>query len=259
MTDTATVPVCFRPLGGPTVLIEYGKMRFLVDPTFDPAGVYSIGSRVLTKTNDAVVGPEEVAPVDAVLLSHDQHPDNLDLGGRAFAQHAPLVVTTRLAASRLAGNCRGLQPGETIDLGAVSVTAVPALHGPEGSEDKTGPVIGFVLEASGSPTVYVSGDNASLAVVRQIAQRFARIDVAVLFAGAARTPLVDGFLTLTNEQAVDAARILGYPLVLPVHTDGWAHFTQDGESLRAAFEEAGLARLLLRADPAVPARVGMQD
>jgi hypothetical protein len=47
-----------------------------------------------------------------------------------------------------------------------------------------GPVIGFVLQASEAGSVYVSGDNASLDVVRVIAERFGLVDVAVLFAGA---------------------------------------------------------------------------
>jgi hypothetical protein len=70
-----------------------------------------------------------------------------------------------------------------------------------------------------------------------------------LFAGAARTPLVDGYLTLTSPEAAEAAELLGRPRVLPVHTDGWAHFTQDGASLRAAFRAAGLGDILLEVVP----------
>jgi hypothetical protein len=46
-------------------------------------------------------------------------------------------------------------------------------------------VTGFVLSGEGLPTVYVSGDNASLDVVRTIAGRVGPVDVAVLFAGGA--------------------------------------------------------------------------
>jgi L-ascorbate metabolism protein UlaG (beta-lactamase superfamily) len=45
--------VRLRYLGGPTQLIEYGRLRLLVDPTFDDAGDHPIGERVLTKTADA--------------------------------------------------------------------------------------------------------------------------------------------------------------------------------------------------------------
>lgn len=249
MTTSFTRPVAVTPLGGPSVLVEIGGARFLVDPTFDLAGDYPIGSRVLTKTTDAVVGREQVGAVDAVLLSHDQHPDNLDHGGREFLKTAPLVLTTTLAAGRLDAVCRGLEPWETATVGDVTVTAVPAQHGPDGTEAITGPVVGFVLSAPGAPTVYVSGDNASLAVVHRVAERFPAVDVAVLFAGAARTPLIDGFLTLTSAEAAEAAQLLGRPRVLPVHTDGWAHFTEDSAAFRAAFERAGIAGLLVEATP----------
>ncbi|HTU75341.1 MAG TPA: MBL fold metallo-hydrolase [Trebonia sp.] len=244
--STSADPVILTPLGGPTVLVEVGGVRFLADPTFDVAGEYPIGSRVLVKTTDAVWTPEQVGQVDAVLLSHDQHPDNLDHGGRAYlASESPLTLTTPVAAEHLGGTAAGLRPWEARQVGDVTVTAVPAQHGPDGTEHLTGPVTGFVLAAPGGPHLYVSGDNASLRLVAEVADRFGHIDLAVLFAGAARTPLVDGYLTLTSEEAVEAARILGTPPVLPVHTDGWEHFTQDGASLRAAFSAAGLDSLLL--------------
>lgn len=236
-------------LGGPSLLLELGDARFVVDPTFDSAGDYPIGTRTLTKTTDARVRPDDLGPVDAVLLSHDQHPDNLDHGGRAYLRTTPLVLTTTVAAGRVDASCRGLEPWDSVVVKDVTVTAVPAQHGPDGTEGATGPVIGFVLEADDSPTVYISGDNASLAVVTAIAERFPSIGLAVLFAGAARTPLVDGFLTLTSAEAAQAARILGSPRVLPAHTEGWAHFTEGTEEFIAAFEADGASELLQHRAP----------
>jgi L-ascorbate metabolism protein UlaG (beta-lactamase superfamily) len=248
-----TGPLVLTPLDGPTVVIDLAGVRLLVDPTFDDAQEYPIGERRLVKTTDATRHPGGLGRVDAVLLSHDQHPDNLDHGGRAFVTtSSPLTLTTLVGADRLGGTAVGMAPWQSTEVGPVRVTAVPAQHGPDGTEHLTGPVLGFVLEAAGCPTVYVSGDNASVDVVRLVAERFPGIGVAVLFAGGARTPLIDDFLTLTSAAAVEAAEILGRPRVLPVHTDGWAHFTQDGASLRAAFADAGLSSLLLPHEPGCP-------
>jgi len=236
-----------RYLGGPTFVLEYGELRLLVDPTFDPPGEYPVGARVLRKTAGAIVGPDEVGPIDAVLLSHDQHPDNLDRGGREFLRRVPVVVSTPAAHERI--GALGLQPWESTALGGVTVTAVPARHGPPGSEPHTGPVTGFVLEG-GPATVYVSGDNAALELVEEITERFPAIGVAVLFAGAARTPLMDGApLTLTSEWAAAAAARLGAALVVPVHFEDWAHFSEGRATLAPAFAAAGIAdrlRLLER-------------
>ncbi|MDL4820117.1 MBL fold metallo-hydrolase [Actinomadura opuntiae] len=236
----ADAPLTVRYLGGPTALLEIGGVRLLVDPTFDAPGEHPVGDRALTKTMDAVAGPDEIGPVDAVLLSHDQHPDNLDDGGRAYVRAAPLTLSTGIAAERLGGNVRALPAWEHTELprpggGALRVTGVPAQHGPDGTEHLTGPVTGFVLTGDGLPTTYVSGDNASLDVVREIAGRFAPFDVALLFAGAARTPLLDADLTLGSAAAAEAAAILRAREVVPLHFEGWAHFSQGRDTLEEPF------------------------
>ena len=236
-----TAELTVRLVGGPTAVIELGGVRLLTDPTYDPPGDYPTGNRVLTKTTGPAVPAEQVGPVDAVLLSHDQHPDNLDVSGRALLAGVPLVLTTAEAADRLGGRATALPSWERAAVGAVTVTAVPAQHGPDGTSHLTGPVTGFVLTGDGLPTVYVSGDNASVDVVRAVAERTGPVDVAVLFAGAARTALIDGYLTLTAQDAAEAARVLGARTVVPVHAEGWAHFTQGVDDLVTAYAAAGLA------------------
>ncbi|MEU0535667.1 MBL fold metallo-hydrolase [Amycolatopsis tolypomycina] len=241
--------------GGPTALLEVGGVRLLTDPTFDPPGDHPIGERVLVKTEDSALTEEAVGAVDAVLLSHDQHPDNLDDRGRAYLATVPLTLITPSGAERLGGTARGLEPWESTQVGALTVTAVPALHGPAGAARLTGDVTGFVLTGDGLPTVYVSGDNASVDLVREIAERF-RVDIAVLFAGAARTPLFDGApLTLTSADAVEAAKALGAAKVVPLHFRGWGHFSEGPDTLREAFDAAGLADRLVLLEPGQRAEV----
>jgi L-ascorbate metabolism protein UlaG (beta-lactamase superfamily) len=204
---------------------------------------------VLAKTAASAVLPAQIGAIDAVLLSHDQHVDNLDSTGREYLADVPLVLTTASAASRLGGHCRALPSWEHVDLprpdgGTLRVTRVPAQHGPDGTEHIVGEVAGFVLSGQHVPTVYVSGDNASLDIVRAIAERFPRIDVAILFAGAARTALVDGYLTLTSAQAAEAAQILAAAHVVPLHFNSWRHFTEGADDLARAFLDAGLAGCL---------------
>ncbi|WP_431924076.1 MBL fold metallo-hydrolase [Amycolatopsis tucumanensis] len=238
-------------VGGPTLLLEVGGKRFLTDPTFSPAGVHeTTPGRPLTKTEGPGLSAAEVGPVDAVLLSHDQHADNLDPDGRRYVEQALLTLTTPSGARRLGGTAQGLAPWHQLHIGPVAVTAVPAQHGPKGSEELTGEVIGFVLTGQDLPTVYVSGDNASLDVVRDISRRLRRLDLAVLFAGAARTSLFDGApLTLTSEDAAEAAHALRARNIVPVHTRGWAHFSEGPDEVRKAFAGAGLSDRLHVLEP----------
>src|SRR5579872_6621300 len=74
-------------VGGPTALIEYAGLRWLTDPTFSEPGTYD----GLTKTTSPTLAATQVEPVDVVLLSHDQHSDNLDPAGREFLPRAGRV------------------------------------------------------------------------------------------------------------------------------------------------------------------------
>ncbi|MFF5279314.1 MBL fold metallo-hydrolase [Streptomyces sp. NPDC000133] len=238
--------------GGPTAQFEYGGLWFLTDPTFDAPGDYRRpGHPLLVKTAPASGSPADLGRVDVVLLSHDEHADNLDNSGRALLADIALTLTTPAGGQRLGDRAKGLADWESIELdrpggGTITVTGVPALHGPgtrEEVEAIVGQVVGFVLTGEGLPTVYVSGDNASLDLVKEIAERFAPVDTAILFAGAPRFSVVfDGeLIVLDSAQAAEAAKILGARRVVPVHYDSWAHFTEGRDELVAAFTTAGLA------------------
>ncbi|WP_378739099.1 MBL fold metallo-hydrolase [Nocardia brasiliensis] len=230
-------------IGGPTLRLRYAGRTFLTDPTFDEPGDYP-GRATLHKLSGPAVSVEQVGPVDVVLLSHDEHADNLDNSGREFLKTVPTVLSTPGAAERIKG-VRGLDNWETVTLDGIRITAVPALHGPEGCEPITGIVTGFVLQADGQPTVYVSGDNASVDLVARIVERMGRIDIAVLFVGAANIGLFgDADVTLNARTAVQAAEILGDAVIVPVHGEGWAHFSETLDHLGRVFEYAGRAHQL---------------
>jgi L-ascorbate metabolism protein UlaG (beta-lactamase superfamily) len=155
----------FTHAGGATALIEFRGVRFLTDPTFDAAGTeFRSGSYVRQRTTDPAVSADSLLPVDAVLLSHDHHFDNLDGSGREFLGRADRVLTTQAGASRLGGNAIGLSPWERYTMaapegGEITVTATPARHGPEDGDCV--PVTGFVLTGptDGDGTTYISGDT----------------------------------------------------------------------------------------------------
>jgi L-ascorbate metabolism protein UlaG (beta-lactamase superfamily) len=241
-------------VGGPTALITYGGLRLLTDPTFDPPGEYPRPGTpvVLRKLTGPAVPADELEPVDAVLISHDHHADNLDPGGRAFLPRAGSVLTTDAGAERLEVDAIGLKPGDRVSLESedsptVEVVVVRADHGPPEVAPKNGPVIGFVLRGEGLPTVYVSGDNASVEVVSGIVAELGPFDSAVLFCGGAEVPVIWGegtYLTLTPETAVEAARSLGDAPIVPIHQEGWAHFSFGPKDLRRAFDDAGLGERL---------------
>jgi L-ascorbate metabolism protein UlaG (beta-lactamase superfamily) len=137
-------------IGGPTALIEANGFRLLTDPTFDPPGEYQLPHVILKKIAGPARMAAQIGQVDAVLLSHDQHPDNFDHAGTAYAMGAPRLITTLAGAHRLGAPAEGLAPwqGTTIskqDGSTLQITATLARHGPAGIEPLSGDVIGFVV------------------------------------------------------------------------------------------------------------------
>jgi L-ascorbate metabolism protein UlaG (beta-lactamase superfamily) len=248
--------VRFTYIGGPTILIEYGDLRFLVDPTFDPAGTdYPTPIYTLHKTKDPAISANHIGSGDAVLLSHDHHFDNLDNAGREFLKTVPRVITTKAGAARLGDSAEGFEAWETTtvgktDLDSVKVTATPARHGPPDGD--RGPVVGFVLEKAGLPTVYLSGDTVWYEEVAEVSHRF-NIDIAVLFMGAAIVPEVGAaHLTFTAEEAVQAAKAFSKAVIVPVHYEGWKHFSESRPEIEKAFEAAFLTERIEWLEPGFP-------
>src|SRR6478735_5839606 len=123
MTETiAPASLSALLIGGPTLPFDYAGLSCLTDPTFDEPGDYD-GPVVLHKLTGPAVAADALGPVDVVLLSHDQHFDNLDRAGRALLGSIPTVLSTPDAARRIPG-VRGLEPWQTTTIGAVEITAV---------------------------------------------------------------------------------------------------------------------------------------
>jgi L-ascorbate metabolism protein UlaG (beta-lactamase superfamily) len=54
---------------------------------------------------------------------------------------------------------------------------------------------------------------------------------------------------------VEAAHRFSDAVIVPIHVDSWAHFTQDREDLRKAFVALGLAPRLVLLEPGVATTV----
>lgn len=225
-------------LGAATVLLRLGELTLLTDPALDPVGAeheFRVPGTDLTiplqRTSVPVLPPDGLPPLDAVLLSHDEHADNFDLAGRAVARAADRLLTTESGARRLGGRAQGLPQWESVVLrrGATRarVTATPARHGPEGSEALVGDVTGFVIQVDGLPrALYISGDTVLYEDLAQVGQRF-HIGPALLHLGRARfAPTGVTQYSMSGEQGVDLAGRLEATALLPIHHDGWAHFSE---------------------------------
>ena len=252
-------------IGGPTVLIEVGGWRLLTDPTFDPPGRrYFFGWGTMSrKLAGPALAAAEILPIDAVLLSHDHHGDNLDPAGRELLPSAGAVVTTASGARRLGGTARGLAPWQTTRLEAperptIEITATPCRHGPPLSRPIVGDVIGFALrwDSQEHGVLWISGDTVLYDGVLQVADRL-QVDIALLHLGGARFP-VSGPVryTMTAREAIELCRAVRPRTAIPIHYEGWQHFRQGRDAIGR--ELAGAPEDVRRCIRWLPLGVGVE-
>ncbi|WP_371574027.1 MBL fold metallo-hydrolase [Streptomyces sp. NBC_01314] len=234
-------------IGGPTTLIEIGGLRLLTDPTFDtPGRRYAFGWGTSSrKTAGPALSAAELPPLDAVLLTHDHHGDNLDDAGRALLPGTQTVLTTPSGARRLGGNARGLGPWDTWKLSSsdgttVEVTATPARHGPPLSRPVVGEVTGFALGWPGQRhgVLWISGDTVLFEGVREVGRRLT-VGTALLHLGGVGFPVTGPLrYSMTAAEAVSVCRLLRPRTVVPVHYEGWSHFREARAAAERTLSEA---------------------
>jgi L-ascorbate metabolism protein UlaG (beta-lactamase superfamily) len=230
-------------------LLDIHGFRIVTDPVFDaPGRLYSFGWGTFSrKSSTPALQPADLGRVDAVLLSHDQHEDNLDRAGRAFLATVPLILSTQPAARRL----HGVTPlaeweSHTVESCGLRITATPAQHtGLRLLNPIAGKVVGFVLEWPGQQggAYYISGDTVFFDGIVEVARRFPTIHTAFLHTGRAGFPYLTGPLPYTfhARDALRALAVLKPRRFIPVHCNGWWHFREDETEARRIYQDAGLA------------------
>ncbi|KAI7158013.1 Metallo-hydrolase/oxidoreductase [Hortaea werneckii] len=254
-------------IGTATAILEINGVRFLTDPCFSPGGTkFQVTPDVaLQVEDDPALTLDQLPAIDAILLSHEDHPDNLDLLGRQLLDGRH-VFTTRDGAKNLAPRpaVRGLGPWDEVDVSIAGkrlhIVGAPTKHA------KGGECIGFIITGEefgigrdGLPNaIYFSGDTVHIPELKKMAGRY-HIRVAVMNLGNAHIPedlsKPEGPLyqiTMDGKSAAQLFREIKADVLVPMHYESWQHFTQSGQELRQVFEEEGVLDKVCWLDPGKP-------
>ncbi|QWF82646.1 MBL fold metallo-hydrolase [Amycolatopsis sp. CA-230715] len=148
-----------RFLGHSTVRIELAGRVVLTDPVLTPR----IGP--LRRVAGAL-GEDAWADVDTVLISH-LHGDHLHLDSLRLLGKSTAIVVPRGAGAWLSGkgftDVSEIAPGETVEDGALTVTATEARHsghrwGPRLTHGPQAPAVGHLISGGGT-RIYAAGDT----------------------------------------------------------------------------------------------------
>jgi L-ascorbate metabolism protein UlaG (beta-lactamase superfamily) len=239
-------------VGSATVIPRYGGFTILTDPNFLHRGDhvhlgYGMTSERLT---DPAIDFEQLPKIDFVLLSH-LHEDHFDHLVEERLDRAIPILTNPQAAESLRekgfGHAIGIRTWETIAVrkGDISlrVTAMPGQHGPGIVDFALPDVMGAMLEfARGEDPVglrlYVSGDTLLHEDLREIPRRYSSIDLGLFHLGGTR--VLGVLVTMDGEQGVQAVRLIGPRIAVPIHYDDYDVFKSPLEHFAQTVREAGL-------------------
>jgi L-ascorbate metabolism protein UlaG (beta-lactamase superfamily) len=205
-------------LGQSAVLLEADGRHVLVDP-------------FLSGNPKATTSPDDV-PADLILLTHG-HGDHLgDTVAIAKRTGAPVVAIVELANELAAEGVEvvDLNLGGTHEFEGGWVRMVPAWHTGTSPAGTVHTPAGLVINLGGR-TIYHLGDTALFSDLALPAKRDA-IDLALIPIG--------GHYTMDRHDAVEAARLVGAPHVVPVHYDTFPPIETDAEAFKRDVEDQGV-------------------
>lgn len=199
------MPERLRWLGHSTVLLELGGARLLTDPL--------LRGRILHLRRAVPLVDEPLDRLDAVLLSH-LHYDHLDPPSLRKLDRGITVVVPRGAGRVVRGagfaSVEELTAGDSLELGRVTVRAVPAEHGSRRVFGARSEALGYVVE--GARSVYFPGDTD---LYPEMAGLAPGLDVALLPIWGWGPSLGPGHLD--PSRAAEALALLRPRIVVPIH------------------------------------------
>jgi L-ascorbate metabolism protein UlaG (beta-lactamase superfamily) len=229
----------------------------LTDPVFTST-VAQVSKRVVEPGLD----PENLPPVDAVLISH-MHPDHLSLGSLEMIERkVRMLLMPRGGVTYLTDfgfPVIELRPFQGWEKDGLRVTAVPVDHvgWRYGIDDDwmKDSFTGYVIEYHGMK-VYFGGDTAyDQKLFIQAGERFPGLDLALLPIGPIEPRDYMRRLHMDPREALQAFVDLGAKRMVPIHYDTFVNSTdQPGDALREL--EAAKKTRVLGSKQVVPVAVG---
>jgi L-ascorbate metabolism protein UlaG (beta-lactamase superfamily) len=227
-------------IGHASFLLTLGGRRLLVDP------IFSNRLGPIARLTPPGLRVEELPGIDVVLVTHN-HRDHLDpwsLGRLGRGPHYVVPLGNGDLVRSLGGEkITELDWWQSIDLGAIEVTLVPARHwSMRYPWDRNDALWGGFVIRSNDGTAYHSGDTAFFDGFADINKRLGAIDWAMLPIGAYEPGWFMESQHVAPEEAVEAARMLEARTMVAMH---WGTFrltdepvAEPPERARAAFAQA---------------------
>jgi L-ascorbate metabolism protein UlaG (beta-lactamase superfamily) len=245
--DIAAGQITF--IGNATTIIRFAGFTILTDPTFLHQGEHvHLGHGMYARREvEPACQIADLPPLDLCVLSHF-HGDHFDdVAIRDLDKHLP-IVTTPHAVGEL--NNHGFSEGYALDTWdaqrvvkgdvELTITAMPAKHGPDHVIHLVPPVIGSILDFRTGDRhlfrLYITGDTLIHERLYDIRRFYSGIDLGLFHTGG--TTLFGVIVTMTGEQGVQAVEIIQPRVAIPIHYNDYSVFQSGLDDFQEATRRA---------------------
>ena len=236
-----------------TLRIDYGGVRFLIDPMLGEQGAYppfagTPNDHMRNPLVPLVTPMSELLDVDVVLVTH-LHADHWDeAAARLIAKDMPILTQNAADAAKIAAagftDTRVL--GVDMELDGVSLTKTGGQHGDDAAiaklGDRLGQVCGVVFRHPDEKVLYIAGDTIWNHHV-EAALAAHEPEVVILNAGAAVIHGV-GLIIMGKDDVLAVHRAAPDARIIASHMESLNHCTLSRDELRNFAVQEGFGAVL---------------
>lgn len=232
-----------------TLVVFLNGRTLLVDPMLSPAGTME---PVKPATNELRI-PLVDLPIDShalhgliqrldgVLLTHT-HRDHWDASAiELIPKRTPILCQPEDEAKLRGDGFSDVQPVELgLEWRGIQIHRTAGQHGSGEVGQRMAPASGYILQASGAPSLYIAGDTIWCPPVAAVLKE-RQPNVTIVNAGAAQF-LTGGPITMTAEDVAQVCRANLRGKVVAVHMEAINHCLLKRSELSASLEAEGLRK-----------------
>ncbi|MEM4347832.1 MAG: metal-dependent hydrolase [Candidatus Altiarchaeota archaeon] len=187
--------------------------------------IETLGKRIFL---DPYELPLDFKTADIILVTHEHydHCDNEAI--KKIKTKETVIIANEITSKKLSGNLKSIKEGETLSLGDIKISAVPAYNMRKPFHKKNFGV-GFIVEAE-NKKVYHAGDTDLIPEMNELAEK--KINLALLPIG--------GTYTMNFSEAAEAVKIIKPEIVVPMHYAKIVGSLEDAENFKKKVEMLNL-------------------
>jgi L-ascorbate metabolism protein UlaG (beta-lactamase superfamily) len=235
-----------------TLVLKINGLSLLADPMLSPARamdpVANAGDDrripLVDLPLDQAALKRLLQSLDAVLVTHT-HRDHWDARAiELLPKTLPVICQPPDVEKITAAGFKTVLPVETqLGWNDLTFSRTGGQHGVGEIGQRMAPVSGFMIQAPGSPTVYIAGDTIWCPDVDRVLEQYWP-DVTILNTGAAQF-LTGGPITMTAQDVLQVCRAQPGTRVVAVHLEALNHCLLSRAELRGELEAVGLLERVL--------------